>query len=93
MSPIDIPQIENGVGSMATFVKFMTSPAGRLTRIVAGVLLLGGAWLIAGIAGIVIGLVALVPLLAGLADRCVFAPLFGFPFNSPDARARLAGQA
>jgi len=77
---------------MGLFVKFMVSPAGRVTRVVAGALLLGAAWLVGGIAGIAIVLIALVPLLAGLADRCVFAPIFGYPFSGPGARTRLAAQ-
>jgi hypothetical protein len=69
------------------FVKFMTSPAGRLTRIVAGVVLIAIGYLVGSLAGIVLALVGLVPLLAGIFDVCVFAPLFGYPFSGSRARA------
>ena len=74
---------------MGLFVKFMVSPIGRVTRIVAGLVLIGGGlvWL-GGALGIVIAVIGLVPLLAGLFDVCVFAPIFGYPFNGPAARAR-----
>ncbi len=75
---------------MKTLVKFMVSSAGRLTRAVAGVVLIGGGLLlVGGPLGVVIALVGLVPLFAGLLDFCVFAPLFGYPFNGPKARAAL----
>ncbi len=54
---------------MNPFVKFMSSPAGRITRIVAGILLVGlGVLVIHGVGGIVVAVVGLVPLLAGLFD-------------------------
>jgi Inner membrane protein YgaP-like, transmembrane domain len=69
------------------FVKFMVSPAGRITRIVAGIaLILVGILLVQGTVGIIVGVVGLVPLLAGLVDVCVFAPLFGMPFTGEQAR-------
>jgi hypothetical protein len=37
--------------------------------------------------------VGLVPLLAGLFDRCVFAPLFGLPFAGPELRKSLQRRA
>ncbi|MCP4164328.1 MAG: DUF2892 domain-containing protein [Chloroflexi bacterium] len=61
----------------------MASTSGRVTRIVAGVALI--AWGLIGLAGpigIIIAVVGLVPLLAGLFDVCVFAPLFNNPENS-----------
>jgi hypothetical protein len=66
---------------MNPFVKFMASPAGRITRIVAGILL------IHGVGGIIVAVVGLVPLVAGLFDFCVFAPLFGAPMSGPKIRA------
>ena len=73
---------------MNPFVKFMASPAGRITRIVAGILLVVlGLLVIAGVGGIILAIVGLVPLLAGLFDFCVFAPLFGAPLSGPKIRA------
>jgi hypothetical protein len=73
---------------MNPFVKFMASPAGRITRIVAGIVLIVlGFLVIHGVGGIIVAGVGLVPLLAGLFDFCVFAPLFGAPMSGPKIRA------
>jgi hypothetical protein len=42
---------------------------------------------IQGTAGIVVAVVGVVPLVAGLFDFCVFAPLFGNPMSGPKIRA------
>ena len=73
---------------MNLFVKFMASTAGRILRIVAGLALV--TWGLAGLggaAGIVIAMVGLVPLLAGIFDFCIFAPLFGAPLSGPKIRS------
>jgi hypothetical protein len=73
---------------MNPFVSFMASPAGRITRSVAGLaLVLWGLLGLGGTAGIVVAVVGAVPLLAGLFDFCVFAPLFGAPMSGPKIRA------
>ena len=73
---------------MNPFIKFMASTAGRVTRVVAGlVLVLWGLLGIGGTAGIVVAIIGLVPLLAGLFDFCVFAPLFGAPLSGPQIRS------
>jgi len=73
---------------MNPFVKFMASPTGRITRIVAGIVLVAlGLLVIHGVGGIIIAIVGLVPLVAGLFDFCVFAPLFGAPMSGPKIRA------
>jgi hypothetical protein len=73
---------------MNPFVKFMVSPAGRITRVAAGLGLIGwGLFGLGGAAGIVVALVGAVPLLAGPADVCVFAPIFGYPISGPKTRA------
>lgn len=61
------------------FLTFMSSSAGRWLRVVAGAVLVVVGLLIGG-AGLVLSAVGLVPLLAGLFDVCVFAPLAGMPF-------------
>lgn len=69
------------------FVRFMASSTGRLARVVAGLALIGvGVFVVGGVWGTVIALVALVPLLAGAFDVCVFAPLFRAPFSGSKAR-------
>ena len=73
---------------MNPFVTFMASPAGRLTRIVAGAaLIIWGLFGLGGATGAVIAIVGLLPLVAGLVDFCAFAPLFGAPISGPRIRA------
>lgn len=73
---------------MNPFIKFMVSTAGRITRIVAGVALIAiGLLAIGGTGGIIVAVIGALPLVAGLFDFCVFAPLFGAPFSGPKARS------
>ena len=73
---------------MNPFIAWMASPAGRGTRIVAGIVLVAwGLVGLGGLGGIVVAIVGLVPLIAGLFDFCVFAPLFGGPLSGPAIRA------
>jgi hypothetical protein len=73
---------------MNAFVSFMASPIGRLVRIVAGVALIAwGLLALGGTLGIVVAVVGAVPLLAGLFDFCVFAPLFGAPISGAKIRS------
>ena len=78
---------------MNAFFGFIASPAGRVIRIIAGVaLILIGLLAVGGLWGWILAIVGLVPLLAGLFDRCVFAPLFGLPFVGPRLRETLQGK-
>jgi uncharacterized membrane protein HdeD (DUF308 family) len=63
-------------------IKFLASdPVGRGVRVIAGiVLVIAGLFIIGGTAGIIVAVIGLVPLLAGIFDVCVFAPLFGLSF-------------
>jgi hypothetical protein len=73
---------------MNPFIKFMASTTGRIVRIVAGLALIAlGLLSVGGTAGIILAAVGAVPLLAGLFDFCVFAPLFGGPINGPKIRS------
>jgi hypothetical protein len=73
--------------SMNAFFRFIASPAGRVIRVVAGLALILIGWLaVQGIGGWILAIIGLVPLAAGLFDRCVFAPLFGLPFVGPRLR-------
>jgi hypothetical protein len=73
---------------MNPFVSFMASSAGRIVRVAAGIALVVWGWFgITGTTGIIVAIVGLVPLLAGLFDFCVFAPLFGAPLSGPRIRA------
>jgi Inner membrane protein YgaP-like, transmembrane domain len=63
------------------FARFMSSPLGRALRVVAGLALaLVGLWFVGGTGGWALALVGAVPLVAGLFNFCLFAPLFGGPF-------------
>ena len=74
---------------MNPVIAFLASPAGRAVRIIAGIALIAwGIWGLEGAAGIIVILIGAVPLLAGIFDFCVFAPLFGNPFKGPEIRAR-----
>jgi hypothetical protein len=67
------------------FAQFMASTFGRALRIIAGLVLIGiGLWVLGGTWGIVLAVVGAVPLVAGIFDFCVFAPLFGGPFLAKD---------
>jgi hypothetical protein len=73
---------------MNPFVSFMASSTGRLVRVLAGLALVAWGWFgLSGMTGTVIAIVGLVPLVAGLFDFCVFAPLFGAPLSGPRIRA------
>ncbi|OQA13404.1 MAG: hypothetical protein BWY63_03484 [Chloroflexi bacterium ADurb.Bin360] len=73
---------------MNPFITFMASSTGRVIRIAAGVALI--AWGLLGLdgtTGIIVAVAGAVPLLAGLFDFCLFAPLFGCPLSGPKLRA------
>ena len=79
---------------MNAFFSFMTSSAGRIARIVAGLaLILVGLLVLQNTVGYILAIIGLVPLLAGIFDRCVFAPLFGLPFVGPSLRQALHDRA
>ena len=60
------------------FVTFMSSPAGRATRVIAGLaLIVIGLAVVGGTGGVILAVVGLVPLAAGTADVCLFGPLLG----------------
>ena len=69
------------------FSQFMASSAGRLLRIIAGLVLIVAGVIMASTVGYILAAVGLVPLLAGVFDKCVFAPLFGMPFDGKAIRA------
>jgi uncharacterized membrane protein HdeD (DUF308 family) len=69
-------------------IHFLASSTGRWVRIVAGiVLIVVGLFVVQNTGGIVLAVVGLVPLLAGVLDFCVFAPLFGAPFSGKAIRS------
>ena len=65
-----------------TFVAFMRSPVGRILRIALGVVLIGyGLSVVGGGTGLAVALVGVVPVLAGLFNFCLVAPLFGLDLH------------
>jgi hypothetical protein len=65
----------------------MSSTTGRLLRIVAGLALIAlGVFYFTGTTGIIVALIGVVPLLAGVFNICLFAPLLGGPFNGRDVK-------
>jgi hypothetical protein len=89
-----ITSVEEVGGKMDGLFRFLAGTAGRVTRVIAGlVLIVIGLALIHGIAGWVVAIVGLIPLAAGLFDVCVFAPLLGMPFVGPRLRLYLDTKA
>jgi hypothetical protein len=75
-------------GSRA-FARFMASPAGRAIRIVAGVALVAWGWSHhESVTGRVVMVVGLAPLLAGVFNVCLIAPVIGAPFSGRSAPER-----
>jgi hypothetical protein len=73
---------------MNPLVKFMASMPGRIVRIAVGAaLLLWGFMGLEATTGIVVMVIGLIPLLAGLFDVCLIAPLFGAPLSGVRIRA------
>ncbi|MFC2064455.1 DUF2892 domain-containing protein [Chloroflexota bacterium] len=60
----------------------------RIVRIVVGAALIAWGFFgsMSSLAGIILIIVGFVPLLAGIFDVCVFAPLFGKPFKGKNLR-------
>ena len=73
---------------MNPFVSFMASTAGRIVRIVVGLVLVVWGWFgLGGTVGIIVAVIGLLPLAAGVFDFCIFAPLFGNPLSGAKIRA------
>ena len=66
-----------------SFVTFMSSPAGRAVRAVAGLAFI--AW---GVVDGILALVGLVPLAAGVFNVCLLGPLFKAPFSGKTLHSR-----
>jgi hypothetical protein len=64
------------------FAQFVNTPAGRIVRIVAGLVLIGwGYSQLAGAEGIILIVVGLVPLAAGVFNLCIISALLGGPIS------------
>lgn len=66
------------------FARWMSSPLGRLARILFGlVLILMGLSVQTGM-GFFVAAVGLLPIVAGVMNLCLFAPFFGGPLFGSD---------
>ncbi len=73
---------------MNSFVNFMASSTGRIARIVVGIaLIILGIVGLSGTTGLIVAVIGAVPLLAGVFDFCIFAPLFGRPLSGSKLRS------
>jgi hypothetical protein len=77
---LQVKIVRNGETIMQ-LIKFLASTTGRWIRIIAGIALIAvGLLVVKDTGGLILAVVGLVPLLAGVLDFCVFAPLFGASF-------------
>jgi hypothetical protein len=73
---------------MNAVVRFIASPAGRLIRIVAGIgLIAWGQAAVGGSDGYIIATIGVLPLLTGIFDICLIAPLLGAPLKGAKVRS------
>jgi len=76
-----------------SFVKFMTSGAGRAARIVLGLVALSiGLFVVKGIPGTIMAVVGLIPISGGLFDFCLIGFALGYPLNGVAARKKLSAK-
>lgn len=72
--------------------QFLAGSAGRVTRALAGLILIAlGALVIQGLGGWIVAVIGLVPLAAGVFDFCLLTALLGGRFWGRDIRALGAG--
>lgn len=68
------------------FIKFMTSNAGRVARVVLGLVIISlGMFVVQGTVGTVMSIVGLVPLSGGVFDFCLFGAALGYPLKGVEA--------
>jgi len=76
---------------MSGLVAFMSRPAGRIARVVAGIVLIVVGAVVGG-AGWFLAVVGLVPLAAGAFDVCLLGPVFGQPLRGVQVRGNVASR-
>jgi hypothetical protein len=71
------------------FAKFINSPAGRIARVIVGmVLIIWGFTQLGTGMGIVLIIIGLVPLAAGSLDLCLISALLGGPISGKKIRGQ-----
>ena len=75
---------------MNSFFRFMVSPVGGILRVVVGLALvvIGICW-VQGPAGWTLVITGLLPLVASVFDKCVFAALFKLPADGTALRQKI----
>jgi hypothetical protein len=73
---------------MEAIIEFMASTAGRIARIVAGIVLIALGVNLGDNVGMIITIIGGVPILMGLFDICLLAPLAGMSTDGAVIRAR-----
>ena len=68
------------------FALFMSSAAGRLLRIVAGLLMIVQGVRAGTTGGYILAIIGLVPLALGILNWCMLAPLLGVPFKGSELK-------
>ena len=74
------------------FALFMSSAAGRILRIVAGLVMIGLGARAGTTGGYILAIVGLVPLALGIFNGCLLAPMLGVPFKGSELRRSTKGQ-
>ena len=75
--------------SSMAFACFMAKPLGRGLRVVAGLALIGWGYTMRGTTpGTVLMIVGVLPLLAGVLNLCLIAPIIGAPFSGRVAQTQ-----
>lgn len=71
---------------MNPFIHFMASPAGRILRILAGSAIIAyGLLFTAGVNGMVIAAIGVLPIITGALNICLIGPLLGAPLRGTKA--------
>lgn len=66
------------------FARFMATPAGRIARVILGIVLIWIGVMMDKPAGYVLEVIGLVPIIAGALNLCLIAPLIGAPMKGSD---------
>lgn len=71
------------------FAKFMAGGIGRSVRILAGIVLIAiGLLVVKDTAGLIVAVIGVVPILAGVFNVCLIAPIIGAPFSGRAVQSR-----
>lgn len=68
------------------FARFMATPAGRILRIVIGIIIIWIGVMMDKPAGYVLEVIGLIPIVAGVMNWCLIAPLIGAPFRASNLK-------